>query len=39
MENLLAVLLLGVSFGMGIVVGMYILTQISGWIEKRIKKK
>ena len=39
MENLLAVLLLGVSFGMGIVVGMYIITKISEWIEKTIKKK
>jgi len=38
MENILAVLILGVAFGMGIVVGMYIMTQVSNWIEKKIKK-
>ena len=29
---------MGVCFGIGIVVGMYITTQISEWIDKQIKK-
>jgi uncharacterized protein YneF (UPF0154 family) len=38
MENILAVLILGITFGIGIVVGMYIMTQASNWIEKQIRK-
>ena len=29
---------MGVCFGIGIIVGMYITTQISEWIDKHIKK-
>lgn len=28
----------GICFGIGIVIGMYITTQISEWIDRRIKK-
>jgi len=38
MENILAVLIIGIAFGMGMVVGMYIMTKVSTWIEKKIKK-
>tara|TARA_B100000519_G_scaffold203417_2_gene226500 strand:- start:1420 stop:1542 length:123 start_codon:yes stop_codon:yes gene_type:complete len=39
MENILTILLMGVTFGMGIIAGMYIVTQISNWIDKQIKNK
>ena len=29
---------MGICFGIGIIVGMYITTQISEWIDKHIKK-
>ena len=30
--------IMGICFGIGVVVGMYITTQISEWIDKQIKK-
>jgi len=39
MENILTIILVGVAFGMGVLAGMYIVTQISNWITKQIKKK
>tara|TARA_A100001201_G_scaffold3279_3_gene7563 strand:+ start:2991 stop:3110 length:120 start_codon:yes stop_codon:yes gene_type:complete len=39
MENILTIILVGVAFGMGVLAGMYIVTQISKWINKQIKKK
>lgn len=39
MENILTIILVGVAFGMGVLAGMYVVTQISNWITKQIKKK
>ena len=39
METIFSVLIIGITFGVGVVVGMYITTQLSHWIDKQIKKK
>ena len=39
MENILTIILVGVAFGMGVLAGMYIVTQISRGITKQIKNK
>lgn len=40
MENILITLFsLGLAFGVGVVVGVYITTQIGNWIDKQINKK
>ena len=39
MENILTIILVGVAFGMDVLAGMYVVTQISNWITKQIKKK
>tara|TARA_Y100001972_G_C7426856_1_gene220130 strand:- start:363 stop:482 length:120 start_codon:yes stop_codon:yes gene_type:complete len=39
MESILTIILVGVAFGMGVLAGMYVVTQISNWITKQIKKK
>ena len=30
--------IMGICFGIGVVVGIYVTTQISEWIDKQIKK-
>jgi len=33
------IVMMGMCFGIGIVVGMYITTQIGDWIDRNIRKK
>ena len=39
MENVLTLMILGIIFGLGIAIGMYITSQIGDWINRNIKKK
>jgi uncharacterized protein YneF (UPF0154 family) len=38
MENLLAILIMGITLGIGIVIGMYITTRLFYWLEGKNKK-